>query len=183
MTRRIFKGSFASPARFTWRLLLVLLFAIARYCFARVWEDLWDAASWWRDRKRVGRSMLRKIYWGSWLCIFILFVFAMMVSTGTGAGQRPSESSEHAFLTALGLLFWVWFLFGRAIAYRLVPLFVSKLSCPGCDDERGAVDTWNCSCGFHDHQERHILASRCPMCGKTAGHVTCRQCNCTILLW
>jgi hypothetical protein len=124
--------------------------------------------------------MLRKIYWGSWLCILVVFVLALMGSTANRAGQR---SAEHPVLTIVDLAFWVWFLFGRLVAYRLVPLFITKLPCPGCDDERDARDVWNCTCGFHDHQERHILASRCPMCGRTAGHITCRQCNCTILLW
>jgi hypothetical protein len=65
----------------------------------------------------------------------------------------------------------------------LVPLFVSTISCPGCGEDIDAVDVWDCTCGYHDHQERHILSGYCAMCGKSAGHMKCPRCNCTILFW
>jgi len=165
------------PDRFgLFRLLCRLVLTIARYLFAALCEAFWDAAY---GRRRVGWSTFRKIYWGPLLCIFILFVLSTAVSIAMG-GRR---SSEHPLLTALACAFWVWLLLGRPIAYLLVPLLVSTLSCPGCGEEIDAVGVWNCACGFHHHRERHILAGRCPLCGKTAGHVNCPHCDCTILLW
>ena len=84
---------------------------------------------------------------------------------------------------ALAWTFFIWLLLGRAIAYLFVPLFISTLSCPGCQEEIDAVGIWRCGCGFHPHRERHILAGRCPKCGKATGHVNCPRCQCTILLW
>ncbi len=86
-------------------------------------------------------------------------------------------------LTTFLWAFLVWLLLGRRIAYRLVPVFVSAILCPGCGEEIDPVDVWDCGCGFHDFRERHILAGYCPSCGKAAGHLTCSRCNCTILLW
>jgi hypothetical protein len=131
--------------------------------------------------QRVGRSAFRKLYWGPLLCLVIVFVLSTAVSTGLG-GRSPGPR-EHPVLTALAWAFGVWLLLGRQIAYRLVPLFVSTLSCPGCGEEVDAVDVWDCACGFHDHRERHVLAGRCPSCGKAAGHVNCPRCDCTIQLW
>jgi len=129
--------------------------------------------------KRVGRSVFRKLYWGPLLCILIL----LWTVASAGMGKHPSEPPEHPFLTALSCAFWCWLLLGRSIAYLLVPLFVSTLSCPGCEEEIDAVGVWNCACGFHPHRERHILAGRCPMCHKATGHVNCPRCDCTLRLW
>lgn len=132
--------------------------------------------------KRVGRSTFRKIYWGFLLCIFVLFVLSTAVLIGP-LERQPSEPFVHSFLTALAWVFWAWLLLGRPIAYLLVPVLVSTLTCPGCEEEIDAIGIWNCACGFHDHRERHLLASRCPSCSKMAGHINCPRCNCTILLW
>lgn len=131
--------------------------------------------------KRVGRSTFRKLYWGPLLGIAFLWVFWVMVLACKRGG--PSEPLDNLGLQILGWAFLVWLLLGRPIAHRLVPCFVSSLSCPGCWEEIDAVGVWNCSCGFHDHRERHILASHCPLCGKAAGHVNCPLCGATILLW
>ena len=131
--------------------------------------------------KRTGRSAFRKLYWGPLLCILIVLVLSTAVSTGFERGT--SGPPEHPFLTALACAFWCWLLLARPIASLLVPLFVSTLSCPGCGEEIDAVGVWNCACGFHPHRERHILAGRCPMCHKAAGHLSCPRCDCTILLW
>jgi hypothetical protein len=133
---------------------------------------------------RVGRSTFRKIYWGNLLCLFGLFALATTASTGIG-GSQPPAPPEYPFRTALAWAFWAWLLLGRPVAYWLVPLFVSTLSCPGCGEEIDAMGIWDCACGFHPHphRERHILADRCPMCGNTASHTNCPRCDCTILLW
>lgn len=127
--------------------------------------------------KRVGRAIFRKIYYGPLLCIVILLVLA------TVAQCMGLASLDCLFLSALGLAFWMWLFLGRLIAHLLVPLLVSTLSCPCCREDIDAVDVWDCACGFHDWRERHILAGRCPMCGKAAGHIDCPRCGCTIGLW
>jgi hypothetical protein len=130
---------------------------------------------------RIGRLVYRRIFWGGLLCIFMLWVLSTIVAPGSKG--RLSEPPECAIRTAFAWTFWVWLLLGRRVAYWLVPLFVSMLTCPGCGEEIDALAIWSCACGFHPSREHHILANRCPMCGKIAGHVNCPQCDCTILLW
>ena len=131
--------------------------------------------------KRVGRSMFRTIYWFPLLGIVIVMVMASMFS----AAVRGTilEPVGLFLLMSLSFVFWSWLIGGRWIAYYLVPLFVSTLTCPGCGEQIDAVNVWNCNCGYHDHRERHILVKRCPKCGKAAGHIDCPRCSCTILLW
>ena len=131
--------------------------------------------------RRVGRSTFRTLYWIPVLCLLGLIVLS-------ATSARPVEEGAptppgHWLLTALAWAFCVWLFLGGRIAYRLVPWFVSTLSCPGCGEEIDAVDVWNCACGFHPHREHHILAGRCSWCGKTAGRLNCPRCDCTILLW
>jgi hypothetical protein len=123
--------------------------------------------------KRIGRSMFRTIYWFPLLGILIVMVLASMFSAvvrGTILEPVPVF-----LLMSLSFVFW--------IAYYLLPLFVSTLTCPGCGEQIDAVNVWNCNCGYHDHCERHILIKHCPKCGKAAGHIDCPRCSCTILLW
>src|SRR5579862_5033481 len=127
--------------------------------------------------KRVGRSTFRRIYWGSLLCLLILFALSTMASTGRG-GRKPPEPLEDAWRPALACVFLAWLFLGRSIAHRFVPLLVSTILCPGCEEEIDPVDVWDCTCGFHDYRERHILAGYCPSCGKAAGHLNCSRCNC-----
>src|SRR5689334_10920748 len=101
---------------------------------------------------RVGRSTFRKLYWGPLLCLFVVFVFSAAVARGVGG--RPPGLRGQPFLMVLTWVFLVWVLLGRRIAYLLVPLFVSTLSCPGCEEELDAVDVWDCSCGFRPRGER-----------------------------
>jgi hypothetical protein len=108
------------------------------------------------------------------------FMLWTIVSTGE---RRAPDPLERVVLILLAGACWGWLLLGRPIAYLLVPVFVSTLSCPGCEEELDAVGVWDCGCGFHPHRERHILVGSCPLCGKTPGHVNCPRCGCTVLLW
>jgi hypothetical protein len=128
--------------------------------------------------KRVARSTVRRIYWGVLACMSIMLPLSAAV-----LGARPSGQPESVFAIVVSLAFFAWLFLGRSIACLLVPLLVSTLSCPGCDEEIDAVGVWHCSCGFRDHRERHILAAHCPLCGKAAGHIDCPRCGCTILFW
>jgi hypothetical protein len=130
--------------------------------------------------RRAGRSTFRKLYWGTLLGIFVVLVFSAMAFTAVGG---PSGPAGVTVLSALSCAFWAWLLLGRPLACLLVPLFVPTLSCPGCGQEVEAVGAWDCSCGFRTHRERHVLAGRCPSCGKVAGYVHCPCCGCIILLW
>jgi hypothetical protein len=131
--------------------------------------------------KRVGRSTFRKLYWLPLLGIVIVMMMASLLSTvGRGTTLRPVRPF---LLTSLSFVFWSWLIGGRWIAYYLVPLFVSTLTCPGCGEQIDAVNVWNCACGFRDCRERHILVKRCPKCGKGAGHIDCPRCSTTLLLW
>jgi hypothetical protein len=124
--------------------------------------------------KRIGLSTFRKIYWMPLLVLFLLLPVALM-ATGATKSLLP--------LTVAVCLFLFWLVFGRRIAFRLVPMFVSTFTCPGCEEEIEAVGVWNCACGFHDHKERHVLVKQCHKCGGIASHIDCPRCTSTILLW
>ena len=83
--------------------------------------------------KRVGRSMFRMIYWFPLLGIVIVMVMASMFS----AVVRGTilEPVGLFLLMSLSFVFWSWLIGGRWIAYYLVPLFVSTLTCPGCGEQ------------------------------------------------
>ncbi len=120
--------------------------------------------------RRVGRSTYRLVYWVPFLVLFsISFVL----------GQVINEQAA----VPLGMLAVTWLVVGRWIARWLVPLFVSKIACPGCGDVFDAVNIWDCACGFHDHRARHLLSMRCPKCDATSSHMNCPRCSATILLW
>lgn len=131
--------------------------------------------------QRVGQSTFNKIYWYPLLGLF-MFLIVSVTATATG-GRASSGPFGHPLPAALAWAFFIWLLLGRPVAYLLVPLFISTVSCPGCDEDIDAVGIWRCRCGFHPHRERHILAGRCPKCGKATEHVNCPRCQCTILLW
>lgn len=124
--------------------------------------------------RRVGRSTFRYIYWltlfGLWFGGSIVFGLVRLT---------PLEGIG----VAAALSWGVWLFAGRWIAAWLVPAFVSRIRCPGCREVIDAVGVWNCSCGYHDYKERHILAGRCPKCGEGTGHTQCPRCSATILLW
>jgi hypothetical protein len=121
------------------------------------------------------------IYW----CPLLAIVMVMMVASMFSAVVRGTilEPVGLFLLMSLSFVFWSWLIGGRWIAYYLLPLFVSTLTCPGCGEQIDAVGVWNCACGFKDHHERHLLTKCCPKCGKAAGHIDCPRCACTILLW
>jgi hypothetical protein len=130
--------------------------------------------------QRVGRSMFRRIFWIPLVITFVALVVSMTFAMDS-SGRRASAPPRPP--TVLMWAFCGWLLLGRPIAYLLVPFFVTSLSCPGCDEEIDAVSVWKCRCGFHPHYERHVLAGRCPKCGKSTEHINCPRCQCTILLW
>lgn len=125
--------------------------------------------------KRIARSTYSVIFWTPLLLLF-LAMLAVTPSSTTGGG---SQMWFGRFLIA-GV---VWWFAGRLIALLLIPLLISQLKCPGCGEEISAVSRWDCSCGYHDHRERHVLAGTCPKCGNRTGHINCPRCDCTILLW
>ena len=131
--------------------------------------------------KRIALSMYRKIYWLPALGLFLATFIALAVTTPGRGSQVPRTPSSVVIVLFCAFLFWL--LFGRRIAFRLLPMFVSTFTCPGCEDEIEAVGVWNCACGFHDHKERHVLVKRCPKCGGIASHIDCPRCTSTILLW
>jgi hypothetical protein len=120
--------------------------------------------------------MYRKIYWLPLLGMFLFLPVLLLIEETFGV-----NGSGAALL--FGLSFWGWVILGRWIARRLVPLFVTKVICPGCSEDIETVGVWNCACGFHDHRERHLLSGKCPKCGAFASHLDCPQCSATILLW
>jgi|SRR5580704_10012790 hypothetical protein len=124
--------------------------------------------------KRIGWSMFRKIYWWT--------LFWLLVSIPVVAVVGENIKSLAPFVTVV-CSFFFWLILGRRIAFRLVPLFVSRVKCPGCHEEISSVSVWNCACGFNDHREQHLFSKRCPKCGRLASHIDCPRCSSTILLW
>ncbi|HEY7327867.1 MAG TPA: hypothetical protein VH592_09520 [Gemmataceae bacterium] len=131
--------------------------------------------------RRIGRSILRRIYGGILLLILLVFMLSMAVTDAIEG--RPPAPKDHPVLMTIAFAFWIWVFVGQWVSCLLVPLFVSTLSCPGCGEEIDAVGIWDCGCGFHDHRERHILAGGCPACGDVTGHINCPRCDTTIMLW
>lgn len=131
--------------------------------------------------KRIARSTYHKIYFLPALSLLLLS-FLVFVATMPGPGSaHPGHPSSLAGVLFFAFLFWL--VFGRRIAVHLIPLFISKIECPGCQEEIDVVGVWNCNCGFNDHKERNVLAKVCPKCGNRTGHLDCPRCSCTILLW
>lgn len=131
--------------------------------------------------KRIARSTYRRIFRLPALGLFVLMFIAFATSSpGPSSGAQKHPSSLPILLLGAFLL---WMILGRRIALWLMPLFVSRIQCPGCGEDIEAVGVWNCTCGFHDHKERHVLAKVCPKCGSRVGHFDCPQCDTTILLW
>ena len=88
--------------------------------------------------KPIGRSTFRMIFWRTLVGIALLFVLSKMLLSG---GRQPSDPLDHPLQTTLAWSFCVWLLLGRLIAYLLVPLIVSTISCPGC--RRNSMQ-WEC---------------------------------------
>jgi len=126
---------------------------------------------------RVARSAYNTLYWLPFLGIVGL---ALLVSAAAGGAYTGVPAQVLQFL---GLVFLIWLFLGRRIALALVPLLVTKLTCPNCRQTLPTVGVWNCGCGFHDHRQTNVLTKRCPKCGEGAGHLNCPRCDCTILLW
>jgi len=124
---------------------------------------------------RIGLSAYRNLY-------FIPLATLFFLGVALAASSPPSKGNDAGgFVLGMGFL---WLVCGRWVSRWLVPVFVSTLSCPGCHEELDAIGMWSCSCGFHDHRERHILSPRaCPLCEGKVGHVNCPRCDATILLW
>jgi hypothetical protein len=110
--------------------------------------------------------------------LMVMGTMMLLAPSATTASQRPSE-----FVFIVVMAFLGWLFLGRRIALLLLPLFITSLKCPGCQEEISPVGVWNCACGYHDHRERHILAGTCPKCGVRTGHIDCPRCSCTLLLW
>ena len=124
--------------------------------------------------KRIGLSAYRKIYWLPLLGLLLLLPLATMA----GVASRSSAPLLIAFC-----VFLFWLIFGRRIAFLLVPQFISALECPRCHDEIEAVGIFHCACGFRDHRQTHLLSNVCPKCGCRSGEIACPRCRTTILLW
>lgn len=124
--------------------------------------------------KRIGLRVYRLLY----------FIPAAVLLLLLGLTNEPfRHTSLDGVPKAIAAVLVVWLIVGRWIARWLLPLVISTLRCPGCDEELDCVKVWNCGCGYHDHRERHVLGFACPKCGKTCGHVDCPRCDATILLW
>jgi hypothetical protein len=124
--------------------------------------------------KRIGLSTYRKIYWLPLLGLLLLLPPAFVAARGVNS-FFPLTSTFFAFL--------FWLIFGRRIAFGLVPRFVSALECPRCHEEIDAVGIFHCGCGFRDHRQTHLLSKRCPKCGAGASDINCPRRRTTILLW
>lgn len=84
------------------------------------------------------------------------------------------------------LIAFIWLFIGRWIARVLTPLVLAavfrSVRCPGCGESHPFVSQWNCTCGYHDHRQRHLLLFRCPKCSADHGYFDCPVCQATILL-
>ena len=111
----------------------------------------------------------RPAYWLSWIIWF-------------------SGISVFFFATALHVAFgFVWLAWmipriGWTLSDLIVSCLINTVSCPRCHEEHELVSIWACSCGYHDHKDRHLLRFKCPVCGSKLGRMNCRRCDSTILI-
>lgn len=117
------------------------------------------------------RLILFSIWWGP----FWFFVFA-------GAFGPRSVSGE---CIVLGALSFFWGIFSSFFVWRLsrfiTSLFVSRFSCPGCQELIECTAVWNTG-QYKDHKQRHILLARDPFTGAWIGHTNCPFCDVTIFV-
>jgi len=87
-------------------------------------------------------------------------------------------------LTFSGL--WPLFLFGLHldfwIARSITASSIKLLACPNCGETIPAEDTWDCSCGYHEHRTTNILNYRCGKCRAISDMINCPRCDTSILL-
>lgn len=107
----------------------------------------------------------RAVYWG----VFILLFFG-----GTAVRMFPI-----VFLSFI----WVVPRVGGSLSRFVASFCVDAVSCPRCQEVYECMAIWNCSCGYHDHEEQHLLRFKCPMCANRIGRINCQRCDSTILLW
>jgi hypothetical protein len=135
----------------------------------------------WGPRRKPawGVSMFRVSRMFFWtIRIAPLLAFLLL---GTVAQILPSPLGEGiAGFFAFAFVGWVFV--GGYAALWLTPLFVSTISCPGCQEDIDPVDVWACGCGYKDHRERHVLSFKCPKCKNRIGHFDCPRCSATILI-
>jgi hypothetical protein len=111
----------------------------------------------------------RAVYWG----IFLLLFFSVEI--------HPNI----IFLSLIWLTPPIWGIppVGWKAAEFITSLIVTTFACPGCGEVFPCVGVWKCSCGYQDHQERHIVNFRCPNCHSRLGRMNCVRCGSTILIW
>ena len=100
-------------------------------------------------------------------------IFAVLLLIGFAVPGFLVVAFGWLFLPAIGI----------SIPRMITPLLIQTYTCPGCHEEYPSVNVWNCTCGFHDHKERHILRFKCPLCGKRFNRTDCLRCGATIRLW
>jgi len=123
---------------------------------------------------RIALWTYRLLFWGGLAILFL------GVAAGAGIGELAGSQAPGS---VMGGIFGFWLLFGRRISLWLLPVFVTRIRCPGCKDEHDPRGVWNCGCGYHDHKERNVLSYTCPACGGQIGRFNCPSCEATILLW
>lgn len=123
---------------------------------------------------RIARTTYRLVYWGGAAALLLLVGVAALIGQVTGTQELRD---------VLVFPFALWLIFGRRLAFWLVPLFLSRIRCPGCGEEHEPRGIWHCGCGYRDHRETNILAHKCPACGEYKGRFNCPTCEATILLW
>ncbi|GEM_PF-3815321 len=108
----------------------------------------------------------RRAFWSIYIGVFLVLAFLAILT----------ESDVFGFIMA------VWFWLGWLPARLLVPLVVSSIRCWHCGEQYECVSRWKCACGYADHQDRHILRFRCPLCQARLGWINCLRCHATILI-
>lgn len=113
-----------------------------------------------------------------WVVPVLLFIIASLINA---AGQRRNPELSPTALVIFALAVLLFFL-SDFLARLLTAAWAPTYSCPGCHSVFEAVGRWNCSCGYHDHRDQHVILFRCPMCSGRIGHTNCQRCDATIFL-
>lgn len=133
--------------------------------------------------RRNPRLLRQATYHFLWLTPAVLLMLPVLLNLPLDE-PRMSLGTAMAFIVSGGLA-GLWLYFTRywfeILAPKLASLFIKTAICPGCEAELSLIGQWNCSCGYHDHRQRHLMRFRCPLCSSYTGHINCPHCDVTIL--
>lgn len=111
----------------------------------------------------------------------ITTVLAILITLGA-VREYPQLQELLSPLVIFSLCYAPLWLVSRPLSFTLLASLIRTARCPGCYEDYPLVNRWSCSCGYHDHKQRHFYRFICPKCRSRLGSFDCPRCDATILL-